>query len=166
MNTKRDSTQIGATLHEFQEALKTNGVHGALRYLNSRTPHRFTGIYRYDGETLRNIALYDKHDPKVRSGEDAPMVATYCSLVKDAKKLEILDSEEDVRVKGKIITPVVSYCGVVMEDVNGLPLGTLCHFDMNRCQERSSDFPLMELASEILYRHLAVKFENQETDPQ
>ena len=42
-------------LVEFRIAL-SDGVHAALRYLNSRTPHRFTGVYRYDGDVLRNMA--------------------------------------------------------------------------------------------------------------
>lgn len=141
-------------LQEFKAALETSGVHGALGYLNKRTPHRYTGIYRYEGDTLRNLAIYDRYEPAVQKGEDAPMAATYCSLLQKQQALEITDAAEDTRVRGIVITPVVSYCGVSVKDAKGNPFGSLCHFDMKRCQQRLSDFPLLEAAAEILYRHL------------
>ena len=139
-------------LQEFKGALESSGVHGALGYLNKRTPHRYTGIYRYDGETLRSLAIYDRYDPNVQKGEDAPMAATYCSLLQEQQALEITDATEDARVKDIVITPVTSYCGVLIRDSDGKPFGSLCHFDMKRCQERLTDFPLLESAAEILYQ--------------
>lgn len=139
---------------EFNAALESAGVYGALRYLNKRTPHRFTGIYKYEGSMLRNVALYDRYDPKIYQGDDAPLAATYCSMLQKEQSLEVNDSAEDDRVKGIIITPVVSYCGVSMKDADGKPFGSLCHFDMNRCQERFSDFPLLQAASEVLYDYI------------
>ncbi|TPE43446.1 hypothetical protein [Pontibacter mangrovi] len=141
-------------LQEFKEALGSAGIHGALRYLSHRTPHRFTGIYRYDGEMLRNVAIFDKYDPALKKGEDAPMKATYCSLLQVRQALEIMDATEDERVKGLVVTPVTSYYGVLMRDAHGRPFGSLCHFDMKRCQERLNDFPLLEAAAKVLYDHL------------
>jgi len=155
MDTVTSSPDIFSNeLQEFKVALKISGVHGALGYLNKRMPHRYTGIYRYEGDTLRNLAIYDRYEPDARKGEDAPMSATYCSLLQKQEALEIADAAEDARVKGIIITPVVSYCGVLMRNSHGLPYGSLCHFDMNRCQERMSDFPLLQAAAQILYYHL------------
>jgi hypothetical protein len=137
---------------EFTRSLQSNGVHAALAYLNNRTPHRFTGIYRYDGTTLRNIFLYDKFDNGVQRGDDAPMEATYCSLVvAGGGSLEIMDASTDERVMGVVITPVVSYCGVLLVDRDGEPFGTLCHFDLNRCEARTGDLPLLKAASEMLF---------------
>ena len=52
-------------LLEFKVALQQS-VHAALHYLNARTPHRYTGIWRYEGELLRNEALYDRSNPTLR----------------------------------------------------------------------------------------------------
>lgn len=153
-NEVSTSDDFSNELRDFKAALETSGVHGALRYLNKRTPHRYTGFYKYDGDTLRNLAIYDKYDPNVQKGEDAPMAATYCSLLQKQQALEIFDATEDVRVKGIVLTPVTSYCGVLVRDTNGFPFGSLCHFDMKRCQPRSTDFPLLQAAAEILYQHL------------
>lgn len=149
MNSTLD---VNTSLESFKSLLKTAGLHEALRFLNSRTPHRFTGIYKFDGDTLRNIALYDDFTPNLQKGEDAPMNATYCSLVQTLEKLEINDSQDDERVKGKINTPVISYCGVLIRDEEGKPFGTLCHFDMKRCQEPTLDFPLLQEAAKYVLK--------------
>ena len=60
----------------FEEALHRTGLHGALRFLNARTPHRFTGLYCYDGANLRNIALFAQFNPDQVEGNDAPMEKT------------------------------------------------------------------------------------------
>ncbi|RIJ42015.1 hypothetical protein [Pontibacter oryzae] len=147
---------------EFNDALSSAGAYGALRYLNKRTPHRFTGVYKYVGNTLQNIVLYDRYDPTIHMGADTPLAATYCSLLQKQQALEINDASEDERVKGVIETSVVSYCGVSIKDDEGNPFGSLCHFDMNRCQERYSDFPLLEAAAKVLYNYIhSDKFTNQ-----
>ena len=151
MNNKTDSDP---NIIEFENSLTNIGLHSALKYLNSRTPHRFTGIYKYDDPTLRNLVLYDSYHPELLKGDDAPMIATYCSLVKSEEVLEINNSLEDKRVNGIIITPVISYCGVLIKDNEGNPFGTVCHFDMKRCQERFSDFKLMEEAAKLIFNKL------------
>jgi hypothetical protein len=140
---------------EFEDALHRRGVQAALQYLNSRTPHRYTGIFRFDGDTLRNEALFDRYESTLTKGTDAPMEATYCSLVgRQQAALEINDATTDPRVKDIINTPVVSYCGVLIRDSEGKPFGSLCHYDMQRCQERTTDLPLLEAASRLLYQQL------------
>ena len=80
-----DTPAVRATranvLVKFEKILATQGVQEALRFLNSRTTHRFTGVYRFDEPHLRNLALLDADLPTVTRGDDAPMEATYCSLV-------------------------------------------------------------------------------------
>lgn len=150
-------------INEIREILDQAGVHAVLGYLNRRTPHRFTGIYRFDGDMLRNLYLFDSFNSRETSGEDAPMANTYCSLVKVEKKLEIRDAAKDQRVMGKIDTPVMSYCGVLIRDESARPFGTLCHFDMKRCQEPSTEFGLMEEAAKLLAPLVFEKSRQEET---
>lgn len=144
-------------LLDIKRALELGGITNALEYLNKRTPHRYTGIFKYDNDILENIAIYDKYDPTLKKGEDVPLAATYCSLLISQDNLEIIDAEDDHRVKGKIITPVISYCGVAIVDADGKPFGSLCHYDMNRCQQRVTDIPLLQAASQMLYEYLYPK---------
>lgn len=141
-------------LSVFTNLLQQHGVHEALKYLNSRTPHRYTGLFRFDGDTLRNEVLFDRYDISVRQGEDVPMAVTYCALVeRTGAAVEILNAETDPRAQA-VETPVLSYCGVLIRNAQGQPYGSLCHYDMQRCQQRATDLPLLEIAAELLYQYL------------
>ena len=143
-----------AEISAFRELLHYQGVPAALEYLNNRTPHRYTGLFRFDGDTLRNEALFDRKHPDVRQGADVPMATTYCALVgRQQAPLEILDAAGDPQASG-VDTPVISYCGVLLRDAHGRTYGTLCHYDLQRCQERTTDLPLLEAAAQLLYQHL------------
>ena len=136
----------------FQDLLHEAGLHGALRFLNGRTPHRFTGVSRYDGPMLRNVGLFDQFNPEDVRGEDAPIEHTFCSLVPGfGGALAFSDSANDPRV-AHVDTPVVSYCGVLLRDDDGSPLGTLCHFDLKPCEPRTSDLQFLETLAPILQR--------------
>lgn len=138
----------------FTDLLQQHGVHAALEYLNRRTPHRYTGLFRFDGNMLRNEVLFDRNQPSVSQGLDVPLAVTYCSLVgQQEAPLNILDAAIDPRAQG-VETSVISYCGVLIRDDQGRAYGTLCHYDLQRCQERTTDLPLLEAAAQLLYHQL------------
>jgi hypothetical protein len=147
-----------ADLSELKEVLRfleSGGIHEALRYLNSRTPHRFSGIYRYDGEILRNEALFDRDAPDVRRGDDVPMADAYCAIVGERRvPLEFGDIHTEYRITIKPGSSVVSYCGVLIESEDGAPFGTLCHFDLLPCEERINDIPLLEATAPYIFKAL------------
>lgn len=136
------------------ELLLQEDIYAALEYLNHRTPHRYTGVFRFDGDMLRNELLFDRNQVAVRQGADVPLAATYCSLVgRQEAPVNILNAAEDPQAHG-IETTVISYCGVLIRTDRGQAYGTLCHYDLQRCQERTTDLPLLEAAAPLLYRHL------------
>jgi hypothetical protein len=138
-------------LAEFRNAL-SGGVHAALRYLNNRTPHRFTGVYRYDGEMLRNQALFDRSEPEKQRGIDIPMGDAYCTNVgRNREPLEFADAKGDGRFPYLPGSPVVCYSGVLICSPEGEPFGTLCHYDVQRCETRTSDIPLLKAAAPLIY---------------
>jgi hypothetical protein len=146
--------QLLPEIDAFTELLQHQGVHAALEYLNHRTPHRYTGLFRFDGDLLRNEVLFDRYQASVRQGVDVPMATTYCALVgRQEAPLNILDATVDPQAQG-VDTPVISYCGVLIRDAQGQAYGTLCHYDMHRCQQRTTDLPLLEAAAQLLYRQL------------
>lgn len=141
----------------FTEILTAQGVPEALRYLNSRTPHRFTGLYRFDGDTLRNVHLVDVYDRGTVKGDDPPMAETYCSIVgRTEKPFAVDDTRADARLAGHPAREsVISYCGVLVRDAAGRPFGTLCHFDLQPCDVPTNEIPLMERASPLLFQQVA-----------
>lgn len=138
-------------LNELRQILDARGVHETLRFLNSRTPHRFTGVYRFDGPVLRNEHLFDQFNPEVRRGDDVPMEDAYCALLQEAHdSLQFSDARTTDACEPRA-TPVVSYCGVLIRNKDGTPFGTLCHYDVKPCQKRVSDVPLLEaIAPDLL----------------
>ncbi|MET4074061.1 hypothetical protein [Hymenobacter sp. UYCo722] len=152
--TLNEENTMQAEIAEFAVLLHQQGAHAALGYLNRRTPHRYTGVWRFDGDMLRSEVLFDRKMPDVRQGADAPMAATYCSLVgRYEAPVQILDATVDPQALG-IETPVISYCGALMRDGQGKAFGTLCHYDLQRCQERTTDQPLLAAAEQLLYEQL------------
>lgn len=115
----------------FLDAVKQLGLHAGLAILNGRTPHRFTGLYRFEAPMLRNVFLYDREAPSVAVGADAMMEETYCSIV---GRIETSFRTGDTRTDSRLAEhpardSVVSYCGVLLRAGDGSPFGTLCHFD-------------------------------------
>ena len=142
-------------LSAFTAVLEREGLHGALRHLNARTPFRFTGVYAFGGETLRNVALFDRWNPQEAKGADAPMDETFCAIVGLTDGLlEVVDGRIDPRFPRMQKNAVQSYCGAPIRDESGTPVGTLCHFDLMPCQAPSAELPLLTAAAAQLLPYL------------
>lgn len=140
-------------LQGFATALERAGLRGALLLLNTRTAHRYTGVFRFDGDMLRNVALVDKWDAVVQQGDDVPLAAAYCAHLHDTgEPLEVEDVATDPRVPWMSDSPIVSYCGAVILDLHGQHWGALCHFDVARCDSKNSDKPLLVAAARLIYQ--------------
>jgi hypothetical protein len=119
--------------------------------LNARTAHRFTAVFRFDGEMLRNVALVDKWLPSVERGDDVPLAQAYCShLQTTGEPLEVRDGREDSRTPWMASSPIVSYCGAVIWNDAGEPWGALCHFDSAPCDAKDSEMPLLVAAAALI----------------
>lgn len=114
------------------EHLEEGRLHEALGLLNSTTSHRFTGVYRLDAATLRNVALFDRNNPDLRVGADTPLLESYCSIVaKTGEPFATDDTREDPRLtEHPARDSTLSYCGVPLDDEGGRAFGSLCHFDL------------------------------------
>lgn len=136
---------------EFENILRTKGVQAALRFLNALTPHRFTGVYRYDGTILRNIALFDQYDPNIQHGDDFPMEDAPCAHVGGhGGWLVVKEFLSDPRFL-RSFTPIVSYCGALIRTPDGNPFGTVCHFDTKPCDTPPDNAFLLEAVAPLVY---------------
>ncbi len=156
------ATEPASELFTLQRALDKDGLHAALAYLNSRTPFRFTGVYRFDGDTLRNVCLFDRWSPEKTRGDDAPMAETFCAIVRTHPEgLQVDDGRTDERFPWMANNAVVCYCGTTLRDEAGNPYGTLCHFDVHRCEPTHQELGLLQAAAPFVYRHVAAGFPSQ-----
>jgi hypothetical protein len=48
------------SIDAFKSALASSGADSALEFLNAGVPHRYSAVYRLEGDVLRNILLHDK----------------------------------------------------------------------------------------------------------
>lgn len=150
----RAEADFSFEVQTFTHTLYQKGVHAALGLLNSRVPHRYTGLYRFDGEQSRNLHLFDRYDLRLRQGHDVPLAEAFCALVgREQTLVDIVDATRDPRAE-TINTLVVSYCGVPVHDEQGRLFGSLCHYDLTLCQEWHGHKRLLTAAAPLLYRAL------------
>ena len=133
--------------------LQKGGIRVALRYLNSRTPHRLTAVFRFEGGTLRNLHLIDRLDPQVERCPDLPVLESYCLYVRDSGCTFLTeDALQDTRVAGHPKQRLVqSYCGVPLYDAEEL-FGTICHFDYRSIPFSKEDVWVLEEIAPMLIR--------------
>lgn len=117
---------------KLAQALANGGLWSGLRYVNSTTDYRFTGLYRFAGRTLRNVALFDRETPATSGAPDVDTALSYCSLMRiSGEPMAIADAPRDDRVEGHPSrTAVQAYCGIPLIDENGEVTGSLCHFSL------------------------------------
>lgn len=137
---------------EFAQTLADKGLRAALRFLNARTRHRFTGVYRFDAPMLRIVCVYDRENPTLNFGGDNPMTETYCSILEETRKpFGLEDSATDPKVAAHPArNRVISYCGVPVLSADGTPVGSLCHFDLRPRIVPASEIPFMEAVAPLL----------------
>jgi GAF domain-containing protein len=137
---------------EFRQLFDEKGLHPALAYLNARTRHRYTGLYRFDPPMLRNVGLYDRENPALHTGGDSPMQETYCSIVGDRGAVFFTpDALGDARLATHLARATVqAYCGAPVVDGRGTCVGTLCHFDVRPRLVPETEIPVMERIGKLL----------------
>jgi GAF domain-containing protein len=139
-------------LDTLQDILRTQGLVAALQFLNDRVPHRFTGIYRVDGQVLHNVAVIDKQ----QSGDigflmQVPLSDSFCQFVLRDGQLVTTDSGKDPRVDASPFKGVMgSYVGLPLAVVPGELFGTFCHFDFEPQPLDDSEFEFLTQAARVL----------------
>lgn len=137
-------------LQKLQTVLEQQGVLPVLRILNKRAPHRFTAVYRYDAAILRNIHLVDAYHPALERGDDVALEDAYCDLLSERRPSLAFGAPADVPGLPQLASPTVSYCGVLLIKADGTPYGSLCHFDLMRCERPTSEMALLASVAPLI----------------
>lgn len=125
-----------------------------LALLNSRVPHRFTGIYRLDPPMLRSVRLFDRENPALEVGVDGPH-ARDVLLHRGHRRGAVHHAGRGERraVAAHPARESTLACrGVPLVGEGGTPLGTLCHFDLVPRPVRHGEIPLLLAAAPLLLR--------------
>jgi hypothetical protein len=117
----------------FEHRLHREGLHAALGLLNATTPYRLTGVYRFEGDLVRSVVLFDRKNPQLTMGQDVPWNDSYCRMAaEDGSRCEIKDALEDARLTTHAARVAVqAYVAVLLKTPDDAPLGTLCHYDLH-----------------------------------
>jgi len=117
--------------NKFKTVLKADGLLAAMRWFNDRVPYRFTAIFAFDGDLLRNICLIDKENQDVTRCTDQPITQSYCMYIHNSGErfsVEEASLDERVAVHPKRQS-IQCYYGIPLYGEEGQLLGTVCHFD-------------------------------------
>ncbi len=103
-----------------------------MRWLNDRVPYRFTAIFAFDGDLLRNILLVDKENPSITNCPDQPIMDSYCIYIRrSSESFTLTEARLDPRVEGHPKrNSLQCYYGIPLFGAGGNLLGTVCHFDV------------------------------------
>jgi CheY-like chemotaxis protein len=131
LTVAKPSEEDPPAIRDFRAVLDAQGIHQALGFVNRRTAHRFTGIFRFEGKLLRGLHLFDREHPVPSQGTDGPLRQTYAAIIEaDRQPFVVWDSHRDPRlVDHPARDRERAYCGVLLRRANGLPFGALSHFD-------------------------------------
>lgn len=137
---------------QFSALLPALGVPAALAYLNAGVPHRYTAVYRMQGDKFENIHLHDKQSEVVPAFLAAvPLEDSFCQFVLRDGLFSTHDSALDARLDGhKYKGVMVAYHGVPIADEAGGLWGTLCHFDVASHALSDLEFDLLQHAARTL----------------
>jgi GAF domain-containing protein len=130
-NRPESLSPLTEIVDHFEHVLRDQGIFEALRYLNSTTEYRFTGIYRFEKDWVRSVLLFDRGNPDLRAGADVKMKESYCMLTSLSEKpYRIEDAQADPRLLQHAARDnVLCYVAVHLLTPKGHSWGTLCHFD-------------------------------------
>ncbi len=149
----RIATSVPHSIETFASVLQAQGLVEALRVLNRKVPHRFTGYFTFDPPTLVNHALVDSWNSSADPLDPMPIEQTFCGRIDvTGEAFTTGSAAADPRLHGHHLAhnAVQSYCGVVVRDKSGAALGTLCHWDTKPCDFTSTTEQELEEAARLL----------------
>jgi GAF domain-containing protein len=116
---------------EFQTIIKADGLWTAMRWLNDRVPYRYTGIFAFDGDRLRNVCLVDQENAEITHCDDQPITDSYCIYIhRSGERFSVEEALLDSRVEGHPKRRSYQcYYGIPLIGPDGKLRGTVCHFD-------------------------------------
>ena len=140
----------------FAEQCNLHGLDAALEQLNRRVTHRYTAVYRLEGELLRNVALVDKTgEARPEYLAEVPIGTSFCQFVLRDGAFLTSNSGQDDRLIGHPYQGVmVAYHGVPVPGDNGTLYGSLCHFDVQEQPLSDLEFDNLRAIARVIRPYL------------
>ncbi len=139
-------------MQTLRTMIKWDGVQSSLQYLNSLTQHRYTGLFLFDGERLKNTYIHDRQATVQSLFPEMAANYSYCLTVKKSgQPFRVVNAPQDERLVGHPSRDSVkSYCGAPLRDLQGEVFGTVCNFSLDPCHSGDEEIPLLEGFAAVL----------------
>ena len=117
---------------QISQMLRQHGMYAALEVLNLRTRYRYTGVYQVAPPLLRNVCLFDRENPRVRTMDDLVLHDSYCGIVaRSGESFAVKNSQTDARLTSHPArATMIAYHGFPLRDTTDRCFGSLCHWDV------------------------------------
>ena len=139
----------------LRNVLASQGVLPGLALLNDRTDYRYTGIYKFDGDVMRAVHVFDRlaeHRTWLRA---VPLNRSFCRYVLQQGEFVTASASQDRRLGSHPYDGLVeSYYGRLLERADGTPYGTFIHFDMEPRLIAARELGFLQEAVPLLVNHL------------
>jgi hypothetical protein len=148
----RPARRLDETADEVLSLIQKEAFMPALRALNASVPHRFTAIFKVDGDRVRNVLLFDKLNlPPPESFTNFPLADSFCQFVLRDSFLHVDDSTQEAMLAGSPYQGVIrAYHAVALTLLSAEVVGTLAHFDPAPQTLDDAHFGLLVMASRAL----------------
>jgi GAF domain-containing protein len=115
----------------FKAKLRAEGLSAAMRWLNDHVPYRYSAVFRFDGDVLRNVCLIDKENRTISTCADQPITDSYCMYIRQLRTRFFVEKAlGDTRVDGHPKQRSFQcYYGIPLYGEDRRIVGTVCHFD-------------------------------------
>jgi hypothetical protein len=136
---------------QLKTILRNDGVRPALIFLNHLTEHRFSALYQFKDDQLRNLYFYDRECPEVESTDEIPVTASYCVFLRETGAL--FHTRTPCVTAGAQPSEARTSAGVLRRSgarCEGKLFGSICHFDLQPRVISDHDVDLMEAVALLL----------------
>ncbi|MDM0074848.1 hypothetical protein QTH90_10685 [Variovorax sp. J2P1-59] len=126
-----------------------HGLDSALELLNDRTGFRYTALHRFHVGALIPVCVFDRFGENRAYLQSALLLNELGNLTLANGEFVSSDCSQDGRLEAHI-SPIISYCGLVLMPMDGPACGVLSHFAMDRCEMKPCEIAFMRAVSPLL----------------
>lgn len=148
--------KFASSAEHVLHVLWSDGIEAALRLMNSRVPHRYTAIFRCQGDHVRVVCSVDKtHSVWPEALTEFPLGDSFCQFVMRDSFLRVDDAIHEPLLAGSPYqSRIRSYHALSLTMLSGEVVGTVAHFDPAPGPLSDDEFDLLALTSRVLPEYL------------
>lgn len=146
------TTAVPGRFSQVRRALYEQGVDAGIAEMNAGVSHRFSGIFKLQGELLLNTCMFDKRgEARPEALETVVLSDSFCQIVMREGFFLTDHSGRDSRLDySPFQNMVLAYHGVPILNHVGELYGTLCHFDMVEQSISDDEFMCLQETARLL----------------